>query len=822
MSIQSEGIRSLLARRQAMLGRNAAPAASQNDPGQRPQAGSYNDFAAGSDYMSGRDYEEAETSSLQKSMSDRTAASQSERRARMIGDAQQMQGQPVLKPQAPPEPRRDPSVAPPMRLPEPAVRGRSLGPVGSEETSSEVDRDPVFGAATADARRRKDRAAEQRKKYGEGDRPLPRVDPEVARQQAADATGRYKPDALGASPEQKAANRATGGKAGAATAGAGAARDAATQSADAAQYQRDMDKHDATRLHLESQLNTAYDTGFGVEEAAAALDAHNSAMPKPPATITGGKTPQEMTEEVADTLRRLHPDHQRELESRFPADEDGVYRDLEVMYADLDPDERHEVMTNDAKRVTGSTPSSANYKPTFKTGATPATVAPAPGKSDGTGYGSKFGDSADPELKTPEQKRMSGHDYSNGAPMRENRGTFVQNPNGSYSSRAVHPDHLDTKLDPNGEMVGNRYVMTPEWREQMKWAGHQVGLDASKFEGGDQSDAWIAATQDKLRHHQKMVASGMQSMPVATGGYRYAPSQAMKDKQEHRQLQADARAFIKQYPPRLDANGKPLPDDKASQLQAAANAGDRETYNALKQEMRQERNMQTSAAARTQLLQRGETQNWQSPTRAPGMLRDSLRQAGTDPRAQASAYRIAGVTSPALNAQAAHLENAATVGDAADAQAAADALKNENDSKPPAQLTAENEKFALDQALDDTLTPEQARAGLITARQQNKGPEMSDDMAAVEIARHVMKKSGGRVDSPHVQHALTALLQKPSRFAAAGAEGDNTRDGHTLPPGLGYTEEEFVRDAAKLYGPAGEQEYRQFYKANAAQANRGK
>jgi len=836
MSIQSDGIRSILARRQAMLGRNAAPAASENDPGQQPQAGSYNSFAAGNDYMSGKDYDEAKTSALQKSMSDRTDASLSERRARMMGDAQQLQGQPVLKPQAPPEPPRDPNVAPPMQIPEPAVRGRSQGPLGSEVTQSEVDRDPINAAAQADARRRKDNAAAQRKQYQEGVRPLPRVAPEQANEQASAAADRYKPNAAGATPEQKAANRATGGKAGAATAAAGGARDAATQSADAAQYQRDMDKHDATRMHLESNLNTAYDTGFGVEEAATALDDHNAAMPKPPGTITGGRTPQEMEQSVEDTFYNLPRDVQDKWRRRYGNDE-RMHADLAGMYADLDPDERRGVMANDANRAAtagkggavgmftpteeGANPES-NYQPKTKSGEASATVAPNAGTSNGTGYGNRTGDSRDPDLQTPEQKRMSGTDLRTGAPVKDDKGDLVQNPNGSYSGRAVHPEHLDRNLDPNGEKVDGRYVMTPEWREQMKWAGHQMGLDPSKFEGGDQSDTWIAATQEKLRFHQKMTDQGMEVMPIATGGHRYVQGPDQKAHAEGRQLKADARDFLKQYPPRLGEDGKPVADELAVQLQDAANNGDRKAYLEIQEKMRQQRNMQTSAAARTQLLQRGETQNWQSPTRAPGMLRDSLRQARSAPRAQAQAYRIAGVDNPRLNGHAQQLENNAAVGDAVAAQAAAQAQKDASENEPPAALTQKNEQFALDQAMDDSLTPEQVRAGLITARKQNKGPEMSDDMAAVEVARHVIRKSGGRMDSPHVQHALMVLLQKPSRFAAAGAEGDNTRDGHYLPPGLGYTEDEFARDAARMYGPAGEEGYRQFHRANAAQSNKGK
>lgn len=842
MSIQSDGIRSILARRQAMLGRNAAPAAAQNDPGQQPQAGSYNDFAAGSDYMSNRDYEEAETSALQKSMSDRTTASQSQRTAQMHQDARDLQGKPVLRPPVAPPAPRDPNVAPPMRIPDPARVGSSSGPVTGEMNSSEVQRDPILGAATADAQRRKDRASEQRKQYDEGVRPLPRVDPKKAQEQASAASGRYKPSQLGATPEQKASNRVTGGTAGAATAAAGAAREAATTAADAAQYDRAMTEHDAKRMHLESKLNTAYDTGFGIEEAAAELDAHNAAMPKPPSTITGGRTPQEMEQSVRDTYEDLS-DEAKDMWQRRYGNLDRMHSDLEGMYADLDPDERRAVMENDARRAHTAGKgggvdmfaepgknNKSNYNPTEKSGEVVASVAPNAGTSNGKGFGNKHGDSADPDMLTPEQKRMRGHDYANGVPVKDKGGTFVENPNGSHSSRAVHPEHLPSKsdLDPNGDMVGGRYVMTPEWREKMTWAGHQMGLDASKFEGGDQSDAWIAATQDKLRHHQTMTEKGWEPMPVATGGYRYAPGQKIKEKQDDVQLKADAREFIKQYPPRLDANGKPVQDDDAVRLQALADGGNanRQEYNELKAKMRSERNMQTSAAARTQLLQRGETQNWNSPTRGPGMLRDSLRNAGDDPKKQAQAYRIAGVTYPALNAHAAHLENTAAISDAAAAQAEIARFNAANENMLPSALRDLDGQAALDTAFDDQKTPDQVRSNVIAAhasKNQNAAP-MTPEQASYWIASHVMRSRNrdfaSRINNPNVQHALMQLLVRPDAYKPHGAEGDPDKN-HWWGRD-GYSEQEFVNDAVRMYGEEARAQYQAFYQANKARAGKGK
>jgi len=240
--------------------------------------------------------------------------------------------------------------------------------------------------------------------------------------------------------------------------------------------------------------------------------------------------------------------------------------------------------------------------------------------------------------------------------------------------------------------------------------------------------------------------------------------------------------------------------------------------------------MQTSAAARTQLLQRGETQNWASPTRAPGMLRGSLRNAGDDPGKQASAYRNAagGDANSPLLAQAQHLEGVDAVRNASDAQAETARRKEDNESMLPATLQDLNGQAALDVAFDDERTPDQVRAGVVKAyadSNKNAAP-MPEEQATYFTAAHVMRSKrhdfASRINNPNVQHALMQLLVNPNAYKPHGAEGDPHANHMMNGYGYGYSEQEFVDDAVRMYGEEGRAQYQAFYQANQARAGKGK
>lgn len=443
--------------------------------------------------------------------------------------------------------------------------------------------------------------------------------------------------------------------------------------AETAAYQRDMAAWDARRRELETQRERALDLNGDTSEVDALLDAHTAAQPQPTERMRGGLTPQEIAEPVPATVLRIPDEEQRNkllahfAKPYFPQGVDPAQatpaqkaratelgaQAMQASYEDMDPDERLEAMLNDAERASAPNPMTIG-----ELGTTRGTL------------GSGIGDDAQNEDKSDKELYWDGRDVTHKYPVKnepgQRGGTFVQNPDGSRSSRAPNPtqadafDVFDEKALPSRPAAGQ---MTREWREQMKIVGVTVfNLDPEQF---DNEGRFIAAVQDKLEEHRNK-AKHYDAQPLATGGYRYVPNTATVDREKKRELVRRVDAFVANHP-----------DVDADALYKAADDGDADELLRLQTAARRGDKVKRAQAARDYTKRQVETRLMRNPEVAPAIVADSLRLAGDDAGKVATAYRMIG--QPHLAAQVTALDNQRRASerqfDLADAQVEAEKTK---------------------------------------------------------------------------------------------------------------------------------------------------
>jgi len=432
------------------------------------------------------------------------------------------------------------------------------------------------------------------------------TDPSAAKSRAAAAVDKYK--------------------------GGGSTRDYRKESADASEaqaltkdtveFERAAQAHDARRMQLESQLEDAIQAGHVPLQQALReqLAAHQETAPKPSLRMTGGQTPEELAESIDATLGKLSPQERSSLDAqatKYATGQDGKVSAgskqdwMWGQFADLPPAGRLQAMRAAAAQ-----------------GQAPLQVASGGGIAGGRG--SKVGDQA--TKKSAEASSRTDYDRRDGGyPVGKNAGMLVQNPDGSYSSRAPRMDHLN----PLAGVEPDPDVQTPEWRQQMLAVGQTAfGLQRDKYAPGAEGDNMlIADAQKKLARHRQMIDAGFKVKPVVTGGYRYVPVKGGEAQQmaERAGRQAQTRNFLK-------ANA--VDPATAREMWNKADGGKAPT---LQTQVLRDRDNDTRNALADDRQYKQLAAKMRDPAYAQQMLAAALEQAGTDPDAQALVYHQFGL-----------------------------------------------------------------------------------------------------------------------------------------------------------------------------------
>lgn len=564
--------------------------------------------------------------------------------------------------------------------------------------------------------------------------------------------------------------------------------EAANLAADVRAHEAAMRQYTARRDEILRRKQQAEQDGDG--KLALQLAQQLDALPKPVASdrVTGGRSPQEMIEPVEDTLQGLRDTHKAEhraLVDHYGTDARGL-EDMSVTYGDLTPDERRQVMINDAQRIM-----KVPQVPTMEV-------------ETGGGYGKGIGDDAEDEdvrarassgqSALPRDRVTKDGRLVRGTAWREDgvpvvdkpgqrHGTFVENPTGSISARAPNPDQIEAyeHLDPYPARL------TPEFRQQMLNLGVAVlGFDPSQIAN---NGIIIDAAQRALAEHQRM-SGKYDTAAVATGGYRYRPNEATRRNMGIVGLRADVGAFI-------DAHG--LSEETQLMLWKAADEGNKDEVARIKREVyRSERGSQ-SAALKDRRRAETETRAMQDPRLAPAMLAGAIGQAQGDPRRTAMAYRQAGMPGEGARVDALENDRIRAGGDIEREELEKDVVRGRGRGTPEMtgpQANAAGAREYMDQAFSGEVAPATAITSYMIhhnqARTQTGLPALKPEEAVVNFASEILATKGVSVgwENKIVQQALMQLA-KQAKESLAGTR--YSTDDRMMPSYALSQPQEFLR-----------------------------
>ena len=566
-------------------------------------------------------------------------------------------------------------------------------------------------------------------------------------------------------------------------------KDRAAVAADTRQYQQQVAEYDAKRRELETRREAALENGR-VEEADA-LSAQIDALPIPQPTerMRGGQTAAEIMEPVAATLQRLAPEQRNALRSslvnRFlpngravtAADRQRAERmadeALVSMYDDLEPDERLDVMANDADRVSRDNPL------TYGGG----------DQSTRGGYGYGIGDNALNEDMSPEDLERAGKDTDYGFPMvnepGRRGGTFVQNADGTWSRRAPNP--TTAQLIPGEDQLPINPLagqMTPAWREQMKIAGMTLGLNPAGF---DNEGQFIAAAQKLLARHREM-SEKYDTVALPTGGFRRMPNAKLREAMRRRELSRRVEAFV---------NAHPSAD--AAALYAAADSGDEKELLRLQTEVRRQKKADQAMAYRDYQQRQTRTRVMNNPNVALGMFVEDLNQAGGDPTKIATVYRQWGMPGEAARVTALDNQRRAAEFENEQGMAKIDAMRGKGDKedpKPDAEYLLGAQRV-VDAAFgangQDVVAPDQAARARSLHEQRFGEKGATDEQGAYLNARDAVGR-GAPISHPVVAYALSQVMARG--FSPLRATTDEERVG---PVTIDSKRTTFINEARRLF-----------------------
>lgn len=539
--------------------------------------------------------------------------------------------------------------------------------------------------------------------------------------------------------------------------------DRAAVAQDTAEYNAAYAQWKKTADVLAANYNVAVQDGDREKAAAAAaaIAAHNKARPVATERMTGGLTPQEVKEPVHVTFAKLSDAEKLALAKQHNNDQDTIT----AVYADLEPEERVQVMRNDAARIMGADGTAPDVDVDFTPG------------MEGEG----MGDNA--PGRTPKVPRqLKGIPTDRDEPGVRG-GPYVQNPDGSVSSRAFSPDQMapyDTpeELNPNPQRQG------PEWVKQMKAAGVAMNMDPKAF---DNEGAFIGAVQKKLAEYQRM-AGKYDATAVATGGYRWVPKPDTKAQGELQGLRSRTRDATRQ---------RSMSTAEQAALEAAFDVTDKEITEAgsfpkaVEDARRQVRDVMQAHYSqdhfdrgrtyRDSVADRVYSQRVNDPNYAPGMLRSSLQVAGTDPAQQALVYRQFGMPREAARIEAIDAQRAIALSEKETERARIAALGDKEKKMLPADAVAAGTRAAISHAFDPELGPDVGFASYMATQVQ------ADEAAGIKRSKDEYETSFAQMLIAHspdagfnmsvTQRVLENLAKKADtwwRNRAGGVAGVDT------------------------------------------------
>ena len=424
----------------------------------------------------------------------------------------------------------------------------------------------------------------------------------------------------------------------------------ARESKEIQDYQFAVAQHDADMREWRTRLDEAYETGNDV--LAQQLAANEPEPPEAPPSVTGGLESNEFratfdhdsdpaTPRIAETaeqtlarLQQTNPEAYRALQETgiraVGADPKKLKEWFSNQFGDMDPSERYDTMVEGGGRL-------ATSKPQLVVPRGSATGIGTPGRRPSAPL-----DYDESQLDPRTGKPVVTRDASNNArPETMPGGGRLATPGGKVTRAPEDSAALESMGVDINTFNPNPTRMTPEWRKQMLAIGmFAFGFDREAYaEGEAGDDQYIASVQKAMELHKEKMGVGYDTQRVVTGGTRYKPNKDMVDRRTKGKLDREVDQFVQSNPAGAAAVDPKTGTPYETLLLDAAAAGEANKVRDLMAAARREGRANRSSMLATNRSREADQQNRQNPRRAPGMFRDSLTEAGNDPRAIAAVYR---------------------------------------------------------------------------------------------------------------------------------------------------------------------------------------
>lgn len=542
--------------------------------------------------------------------------------------------------------------------------------------------------------------------------------------------------------------------------------EAANLAADVRAHEAAMRQYTARRDEILRRKQQAEQDGDG--KLALQLAQQLDALPKPVASdrVTGGLSPQEMVEPVEDTLQGLKDTHKAEhraLTDHYGTDARGL-EDMSVAYGELTPEERRQVMVNDARRIMN-----APTVPTSESGAVggPGTVGHGTHNNSPTLTREMQGSLPRPRQREDGTTKPGGFTWTaDDTRVLPGYGDIVSE-NGRQRAQAP-----GTQIEQYVGMVDAgqlplRWDGSQDWINHMTAVGHILRLDPAQH--SPQSFALEAARKlgEVRRMTGKDPVTGERKFtiaPVLMEGdnphYTYVPTESTKKTNAIQALRTDVGEFV-------DAHALSPAEQQA--LFAAADAGDTAAIAAIKRGVYRDERGSRANALQDRRKTEAETRAMQDPRLAPAMLSNSLARAGNDPESQARVFDQFGMQGDANRRRMVENDRVRAGGDIERDELERDIMRGRGRGTPKMtgpQANAAGAREYMDQAFSGEVAPATAITSYMIhhnqARTQTGLPALKPEEAVVNFASEILATKGVSVgwENKIVQQALLQLANK--------------------------------------------------------------
>jgi hypothetical protein len=476
----------------------------------------------------------------------------------------------------------------------------------------------------------------------------------------------------------------------------------------------------------------------------------------PAAAPESGTLPGEEQVSTRDTLRALSPVEQTALQRKFESGghaQTMSYDDwLSENFAELPPNARVAQMR-----------ASATSAPRVQVGKDPTLPV---GENSELAKSRLAAGGILPEGREATQysgerlREMSRNVRNPDIPMAMFGGTFTRNPDGTVSSRAPNPEAMaladSIAKDPTQGPMSDSHVVA---------LAQAYGIDVQKY--GDDIDLLRSdVTREKERHDQ--LAGKYEVVPTGAGGFRYKPSEALRNQLSQNDLQRFARDLRNRNQGLQGSINGQSADDMLAAIDAAAGTpnGKAEMVR-LGQMLRRMREGNQHQAVRNRAQNYSISQDLRNPNYAPGMAVRSLMAAldSNDPQRIAAVHDIFGNPDAGMQSRqiaAVQAEAAAELGKAVEERRAA------TETKEGAEVLAGEQAPKEFNAALSIADPHQ-RYATVERIVKGMNPELAADPAA--LADRVQNLIAGRIaqtngtSDPFVQARIGELRNSKNKPA---------------------------------------------------------